>query len=134
MQSKSDLQTPKTQCHAHISNTLREFHIQTSWTDPIQISPTQIYKATFNVKGDIYRRSDMEKGADNIRWNLRELWKFLDCGRLFTLIVNGNHVNCESFFYNIRYLSYNSLWTKICTIILSIWRYFEIFICGNFYC
>lgn len=77
---------------------------------------------------------DIEKGANTqtlsaeIFENYGKFWVVED----YALIVEGNHISCENCFSNIIYLAYLS--PMISTIIRGIWGYFEIFICGNFYC
>ena len=47
--------------------------------------------------------AEMEKGADTQTLSAKF---FENCG-LFTVIVEGNHMNCKNFFSNIKYLPYS---------------------------
>ena len=60
----------------------------------------------------------MEKGAEIFL----DLWKFLDCGRLFIWTANQNLMNREKKIFNILHIC--KLWKMISTIILVT--------CGNF--
>ena len=49
--------------------------------------------------------ADMEKG-DNVQILFAEFFKIVDYRRLLTIIVEGNLINWENFFSDIKYLAY----------------------------
>ena len=72
---------------------------QKYWILPDHQFKTHLFLFNFSIHEKNHRRADI------VCANFRELWKFLDGGRLFSLIVEKKIINCENFFFNIKYLA-----------------------------
>ena len=76
-------------------------YIETSDTDhPVNI----IFHST--IARNLARHWKRHRRADYVCGNLWDLWKFLDCGEVFTMISKNSLIKGENIIFNIKFLAH----------------------------